>query len=798
MNFIRRRNVMKLAKKALALALTMFALVWVGTAQTPRSENDPRNTTSTVGTGGPIGGPTGLFTVYDGQTLRRGEYTFSIAYSNFDRDPGNVDITEVPISFQIGISDHLELFFNTDAYRAMKVNSPDNLSGFRLPNSQLIRNIGGFNQLVVPSAIIIAPNGLPGFAGQGIFRPDGRQPFVQYPYIGGPAGTYFPFSTSIGNPIASGNGAALFPGVGSPSGSILPGLTWGTVALAPSGVAPLVFTNSPAYLPDAPFLNRHFGESAFSTFSAGAKWRWTGPNNPVGIGIIPFYRWYADKAGGLGGFNQLQRGASPGGNRGDIGAYLFADARVRKWLNISANAGYIYNSSVKAEFPTGTFTLLDRPDELQFAIGLDFPVNKFFQPIGEIRQTRYVGGRTPNALENHPLDALVGFRIYPTRWMSLGFAYRYNANEQDFESFDESSSQTVTIVRPAVTGGPPAQTITSTVNFQDLRGIFPFSTDPHGYIFQATIGRRNARGTPAIINVPANVTELNVSDTEITLGCPPGMTAGPGCAESSSVSVSTKAVDQENDTLIYNYTVSGGRIVGQGANVNWDLGGVRAGTYTITAGVDDGCGVCGKTQTKTITVKECADCKAPPCECPTLSVTGPSSSVAPGDEMVFTANLSGGSCNPTYNWSVSAGTIASGQGTPVIHVSTSGMSNQSITATVQVGGCCPECNPNASETANVAPNPQPRLIDEFGAMKDDDVRGRLDSFFIELQNDPSSSGVIILYGPAKDQAKRKKLIQNHIAFRKFDGSRISFVDGGGDTLNTKLYLVPAGASSPTP
>jgi hypothetical protein len=796
MNFIRRRNVMKLAKKALAIALTMFALVCLGTAQTPRSENDPRNIAPTVGTGGPIGGATGLFTVYDGQTLRKGEYTFSIAYSNFDRDPGNVDITEVPISFQIGVSDHLEFFFNTDAYRAMKVNSPLNLSGFRLPNSKVL--IGGVP--TNPGAIILAPNGIPNIAGLGIFRPDGRQPFVQYPYVGGSAGNYFPFIATLGAPVAGGNGADLFPGVGSPAGSILPGLFWGTVPLNPSGVAPLVFTNSPAYLPDAPFLNREFGESAFSTFSAGAKWRWTGPNNPIGIGIIPFFRWYTDHASDPSGFNQLQRGASPGGNRGDIGVYFFADARLRKWLNLSANAGYIYNSSVKGEFPSGTFTLLDRPDEFQTAIGLDFPVNRYFQPIGEIRSTRYVGGRTPNALEQHPIDALVGFRLFPARWISLGFWYRYNANEQDFESFDDSGTSTVTIFRPAITGGPAAQTITNTFSFQDLRGIFPFSTDPHGFGFQFTMGRRNDRGTIAPLNQPANVESVDLGDNEIVLGCPPGYRPEGGrCDDSQTVSVKTTARDPENDTLIYNYTVSGGRIVGQGANVNWDLSGVKPGTYTVTAGVDDGCGVCGKTQTKTITVKDCPNC-VKVCECPTLSVTGPSSAVNAGEDMVFTANVNGGTCNPTYDWAVSAGTISSGQGTPVIHVDTTGLSGSNITATVRIGGCCPECKSDASETGIVASKPVAVKTDEFGAEPHDKTRGRLDAFFVELQNDPSSKGIIINYGSARDKAQRAKLINDHIKFRNFDGRRITIVDGGnGDgTLWTEFYRVPAGADDPKP
>ena len=96
-----------------------------------------------------------------------------------------------------------------------------------------------------------------------------------------------------------------------------------------------MFTLAPSYLPDAPFINRTYGESAFSTFTVGAKWRLTGLDNPVGFGFIPFYRFYADNADDFSGFNQLQRGASPGGNRGDFGAILFRRRATRKWVNLS-------------------------------------------------------------------------------------------------------------------------------------------------------------------------------------------------------------------------------------------------------------------------------------------------------------------------------------------------------------------------------------------------------------------------------------------------------------------------------
>ncbi len=193
---------MKIANKAFVIVLTMLALITSMTAQTLRSTEDPRNQAPTVGTGGPPGGPTGLFTIYDGSTLRKGEFTFSAAYSNYDRDPGNVDISEVPVSFQIGLNDHVELFFNTDAYRAIKVNSPRNLSGFYLPNSTQFGS-------VLP-AIVLAPQGAGTsvFPGAAVFRPAGA-PFVPFPFSGGNAGT-FGFTPANSGPAGTG-GAFGFP-----------------------------------------------------------------------------------------------------------------------------------------------------------------------------------------------------------------------------------------------------------------------------------------------------------------------------------------------------------------------------------------------------------------------------------------------------------------------------------------------------------------------------------------------------------------------------------------------------------
>jgi hypothetical protein len=812
---------MRLAKNALLSALLMLTLVFTMSAQTLRSEEDNRNIAPTVGTGGNPGGPTGLFTIYDGTTLRRGEFTFSAAYSNFDRDPGDVDITEVPVSFQIGLSDNLELFFNTDAYRAVKVNSPRNLSSFYLPNVTLSSAALG-NIEAVQGAIVLAPQGAgtSAFAGRPFYRRAGA-PYTPFPYVGGNfgnngftgafnnIGTALGFGTGsvvYGAPVGSnGNTAANFPGLGSIYGSILPGVVLAveTVQLGTGGISttrPVIYSTQPSYLPDAPFIGRTYGESSFNTFTVGAKFRLTGVNNPFGLALVPFYRFYADKADDASGFNQLQRGASPGGNRGDFGLTLAADYRAASWLNVSGNVGYIYNSSVKANFPGGEFTILDRGDELNYGMALDFPVNKYFQPILELRGTRYVVGRTPNAFENNPLDGLAGFRVFPRRWFGMGFAYRYHFNQQDFDSVEDvTATQTVTVAGPTTAGGTTSIIVPTVTTSRPLANAFRTSSDPHGFIVQLFAGHRNARGQKDIPNQPANVTGVTTDKTTVVLPCPPG-TRSETCVANQSVAVSTTALDPEGDVLTYSYTVSGGQITGTGANVNWDLTGVRPGTYTVTAAVDDGCGFCGTPKSTTITVAECADCRVE-CVCPTVSVSEPSSVTAPGGTMTFTANVSGGGDSAvTYNWTVSQGEIVSGQGTPTITVQTTpAMAGSNVTATVNLGNLCTTCPAtSASGTGSIAQPPTPTLVDEFGSLTPDDLKARLDPFFSQLQNDPSATGTIIISGNNREFTREERKIRNAISFRQFDASRINIVRGSSEPgVNIKLYLVPAGATAPT-
>lgn len=767
---------MRLARRAPVIALAMLTLCVAASAQTLRSEGDPRNIAPAVGTGSGPGGPTGLFTVYDGQTLRKGEFTISFAYSNFDRDPGNVDITEIPVSVQVGLNDYLEVFANSDYYRGIKVNSPRNLSAFYLPNSRFF-NVGKLVLAPITTGGIYSPG-----VGNPVFSAPGDQPRIAFPYVGGNAGTYglpspssFALGASAGSSSGNFGGAGLFPGIGSTYGSILPGVVLATGASTPTltvgaVTTPTSFTTAPTYLPDAPFLDRIYGTSSFNKLEFGAKIRFTDPESPVGFGVIPFYRYYLDRADDAGGFNMLSRGASPGANFGDLGAILFLDGRLSRSINMSVNAGYIVTGNPKSDlFGGDEITLLDRPDEFHTAIGFDFPVNRYFQPIAEFRTTQYVGGRTPNAFENSPIEMLAGVRIYPRRFMGLSVAYRRHLNQQSGSRFES---------------GVPSG--------------FIESDDPSGFMAQFFIGRRNERAPEFLPNQPPTAT-LTSSAATATV-CPIDASRAQ-----TTVQLTTQATDPDGDTLLYTYSVTGGRITGEGPNVSWDLSGVNPGSYTSTVEVNDGCG-CVSFATTTVNVEECPPpTPTPTPPCPQISIDCPTSVVPQGTAATFTANISGGdtSITPGFNWTVSAGTITSGQGTNSITVDTTGVEGN-VTATLNVSGLAASCAASSSCTIQVGPPPRPREFVEFNFVTFDDAKANLDNFAVELQNAPTSTGTIIVYAGPRDRAGEAERVGNRLRNylvnnRGIEAGRITVVDGGlRPEKAVELYIALPGQPAPVP
>jgi hypothetical protein len=569
-------------------------------------------------------------------------------------------------------------------------------------------------------------------------------------------------------------------------------------------VVPVTYTTAPSYLPDAPFISRLYGESSLTNFVGGAKIRLTNPRSAFGFGFIPFYRWYPDSGSDAASFNQLQRGASPGGDIGDFGLVMFVDGRLSRSVNLSANLGYILNSNPKD--PNGV-ALLDRPDELIAGIGVDFPINKYVQPMAELRSTQYVGGRTPNAFPNNPVEFLAGIKIYPARWWGFGAWYRRALNDQRAKNINAvDANTTISNITNVNVPGRGLVVVPGTSVVSTSAGIplgFQPSSDPYGFGAQLWLGHRHKREPAILPNVPP-VAALAASVTTVTLPCAPGFHSSSGACPASvstTVALTTTASDPDGDTLLYSYTVTGGRITGEGANVSWDLSGVGAGTYTASVDVDDGCG-CITAATTTVTIASCPDC-VPDIVCPAPSASCPDA-VDQGTPITFTV---GGKLDATpaisgYNWTVSAGTITSGQGTPSITVSTDGLAGQSVTATVELAGVDPSCPRTASCTSSVKPLPlKPRLFDEYGNIRFNDEKARLDNYAIQLQNEPTSQGYIIAFGSCdtEGQTRGNRAKDYLVNTRGIDAGRLVVVDGGCmPELKVQLWIVPQGATPPTP
>lgn len=191
-------------------------------------------------------------------------------------------------------------------------------------------------------------------------------------------------------------------------------------------------------------------------------------------------------------------------------------------------------------------------------------------------------------------------------------------------------------------------------------------------------------------------------------------------------------------------------------------------------------------------------------QCPTVTVSCPDDA-AEGTEPTYTTNVSGGDPNvtPTYNWTVSAGTISSGQGTSTIRVDTAGVGGQTITATVDVGGFARECRTSNSCTISVTKKAAPAV--KFGEYVTRDLsanKAKLDEFVLALQQDPTAQGYLIAYGgrtsrPEDAQKAADNATDYTMSVRKMDGARtLSGVGGYREQPAVELWIAPAGGSPP--
>ena len=302
---------------------------------------------------------------------------------------------------------------------------------------------------------------------------------------------------------------------------------------------------------------------------------------------------------------------------------------------------------------------------------------------------------------------------------------------------------------------------------------------------------------PQVVSATSAPLSLSLtSDANIVRACDNG--------GAPQVQLTAKAVSPGNNPIKYKWTTSDGTIIGEGPVVSWNLAGLKPGYHKASLDIQSvgADGACQAFSSVSVLVNPCAEVRP---VCPAIEISCPTN-VAIDQPLTFTSRYSGGvpaDVKPVYNWTVSAGTIIEGQGTDTIKVDTKGLAGETVRASLSMGGYNLEC---AADCAVSIPLPRviSRKFDEFPDISRNDEKARLDNFGIELQNDPTSVGYVIVY---PGRTSKRAEVQDHfgrvidylVNSRGMDKNRIRTIEGPKrDHIFVELWVTPQGATPPNP
>ena len=119
--------------------------------------------------------------------------------------------------------------------------------------------------------------------------------------------------------------------------------------------------------------------------------------------------------------------------------------------------------------------------------------------------------------------------------------------------------------------------------------------------------------TNVLYGLPPSIRFVELSPSSIVRPCSSGTRSETCSTTGNQLQVSADADAPPDAEVFFEWSVTAGRLTGEGRKVTWDLSGVATGTYTVTvtaqysfAGWTDGHISAGSA---TLTISECTDCK---------------------------------------------------------------------------------------------------------------------------------------------------------------------------------------------
>ena len=700
---------MKAAKRISTLLLVLLALSGISLAQDEGHGNlAQRQKAPTV-----LGG-TGLFNTFSTRTLCKGEFNFALFWNNFDREPGDIDINQVPFNFTIGLTNRWEMWVNWVTWQQTTSRSPFLLSGYQLSATQRFGD---------PYTLLGPPVG-----GQ-----DSAAAF--FPGTGADFGGILPKLGAFGTP-ENFTGAGVF----SPSGDV--------TAPGAVGLGPAFATNLPSYYNELPF----FGEVDFLGFDNqgrpvfGPRMSSNGSGDVyVGtkVNLID-----PDKANwfsmALGGYVKIPisrsdharaRGRTSG--QYEYGPILmFGQESGGKRFRLYENIGWIHTTDPSEN----DIKTLDLADKLILNFGTGVALGSHVEFVGEILNTRYVGSHTPQLVQHNPWELNLGLRFFFNHGaFSFGGAYRHLLNEEGDQ--DLAVARFTGFVQPFFFFIP---------TFDFPNRSFGNEGGSGGFVGYVSFGTRKSCPPP-----PAPTCVLTGSAATVNRGERLSLTNRP----------TTPGYPEGEVTYEYRWDIkdSAGRpvtISGSGATVDVATGQLPCGRYSATV-----------TVTATVAAVDCpADCittgqttcttsfevTEPPCPTVTCEIVASPSSVNVGERVTLRATGSGDGL--TFSWSSTGGSLSSTSGSEVT-IDTTGLAPGTYTVTVNANTSRTRCDqpcPGSSCTTSfaVAAPPTPEVIPTplvpcgpiffpFNSARiNNEHKACLDDIALRLQQDPRATVVI--------------------------------------------------------
>lgn len=664
-------------------------------------------------------GGTGLFNTFSTRTLCKGEFNFALFWNNFDRDPGDIDINQLPFNFTIGLTDRWELWVDWVTWQQTTSRNPFLLSGYQLSP---VRVFGD------PFTILGPPVG--GTNGSVAFFPGPA------PALGGvaPLGGILPTLGFFGTPINFPQGSSLV----SPAGA------GGPLAV---GLGPAIFTDRPSFYNDLPF----FGEVDFFGFDQLGRAVFGPRQSSNGSGDIyvgtkvnlidPNKHWFSMA---LGGYVKIpisrsdharHRGRTSG--EWEAGPILMlgqesGGKRVRLYENI----GYIHTGDIEQN----GVKVLNLRDKLLLNLGLSVGVSNHVEFVTELAGTVYVAGGTPNLNPVNPVDWNIGLRFFfHDGAVSFGGAYRRFLNH--------GGDRGLSVLRFAGFVPPPFRPFVPSFDFPTV--IFPERGDPNGFVAYFSIGSRKECPPP-----PAPTCVAEASPGNVNRGERLALTVRPTTPGYPDGQVNYEYRWDVKDAQSRPVTVSG-----SGASVEVPTSQLACGTYTVTTTVTasveavdcpSDCVTTGQTTcTASFTITE------PPCPTVSCSVTATPASVLTGERVTLRVSGSGDG-DLSYSWSTSGGSLSSSSGSEVT-LDTTGVAPGTVSVTVNASTNRTRCNepcPGASCSTTVSIGTRdipkemplspcgPIFFPMNSARINNEHKACLDEIALRLQRDPRSSVVI--------------------------------------------------------